>query len=121
MGGANLHTLLGVRYPKVTLEHFLQKKVKRLEDTIIPTAFDGLGLICGADDILGSANPTHFQKHRLLREIEDLPTDFVILDLGTQELLVVLGIGQLGQQFSVFLFNPGVQPAKLKPICSSLL
>jgi flagellar biosynthesis protein FlhG len=82
LGGANLHTLLGVRYPPVTMEHFLLKKVARLEDTVIPTAFDGLGLICGADDILGSANPTYAQKIRLLQEIEDLPTDFVILDLG---------------------------------------
>jgi flagellar biosynthesis protein FlhG len=82
LGGANLHTLLGVRYPSVTLEHFLLKKVARLEDTIIPTRYAGLGLICGADDILGSANPTHFQKIRLLEEIDNLPTDFVFLDLG---------------------------------------
>jgi flagellar biosynthesis protein FlhG len=82
LGGANLHTLLGVRYPAVTLEDFLQKKVRRLEDAVIPTAFDGLGLICGADDILGSANPTHTQKIKLLQEIADLPADFVLLDLG---------------------------------------
>jgi len=25
LGGANLHTLMGVRYPHVTLEHFLTK------------------------------------------------------------------------------------------------
>ncbi len=82
LGGANLHTLLGLRHPPVTLDHFLLKKVARLEDTIIPTAFEGLGLICSADDILGLANPTYAQKIRLLQEIEDLPTDFVLLDLG---------------------------------------
>jgi flagellar biosynthesis protein FlhG len=82
LGGANLHTLLGVRYPAVTLEDFLQKKVKRLEDAVIPTPFSGLGLICGADDVLGSANPTHTQKIKLLQEIGDLPADFVFLDLG---------------------------------------
>jgi flagellar biosynthesis protein FlhG len=82
LGGANLHTLLGVRHPAVSLEHFLVKKVARLEDTIIPTRYEGLGLICGADDVLGSANPTHFQKIRLLEEIGNLPTDFVFLDLG---------------------------------------
>ena len=37
LGGANLHTLMGVRYPHVTLEHFLTKKVAQLEDTIIET------------------------------------------------------------------------------------
>ncbi|MDI6853543.1 MAG: P-loop NTPase [Deltaproteobacteria bacterium] len=82
LGGANLHTLLGVRYPAVTLEDFLQGKLKRLEDAVIPTAYEGLGLICGADDILGSANPTHSQKIKLLQEIADLPADFVLLDLG---------------------------------------
>ena len=82
LGGANLHTLMGVRYPHVTLEHFLMKKVDRLEDTIIPTQVEGIGLICGADDILGSANPTYSQKIRLLNQIEALPAQYVLLDLG---------------------------------------
>lgn len=82
LGGANLHTLMGVRYPHVTLEHFLLKKVNRLEDTIIQTEVDGIGLICGADDILGAANPTYYQKIRLLNQIEALPAQYVLLDLG---------------------------------------
>jgi flagellar biosynthesis protein FlhG len=82
LGGANLHTLMGVRYPSVTLENFLLRKVSRLEDIIIPTQVEGIGLICGADDILGAANPTYAQKLRLLKEIEDLPAQFVLLDLG---------------------------------------
>jgi flagellar biosynthesis protein FlhG len=98
LGGANLHTLLGLRYPPVTLEHFLMKKVARLEDTIIPTTFDGLGLICGADDILGSANITYTQKVRLLQEMEDLPTDFVLLDLGAGTSFNILDL---------FIHSPG--------------
>jgi flagellar biosynthesis protein FlhG len=82
LGGANLHTLMGVRYPHVTLEHFLLKKVPRLEDTVIQTEVEGIGLICGADDILGSANPTYSQKIRLLNQIEELPAQYVLLDLG---------------------------------------
>ena len=82
LGGANLHTLMGVRYPGVTLEHFLLRKVSRLEDTVIPTKVEGIGLICGADDILGAANPTYAQKLRLLKQIEELPAQFVLLDLG---------------------------------------
>lgn len=98
LGGANLHTLLGVRYPSVTLEHFLLSKVARLEDTIIPTRYAGLGLICGADDVLGSANPTHSQKIRLLEEIDHLPTDFVFLDLGAGTSFNVLDL---------FNYSPG--------------
>ena len=82
LGGANLHTLMGVRYPHVTLEHFLLKKVKRLEDTIIQTQVENIGLICGADDLLGAANPTYFQKIRLLNQIETLPAQYILLDLG---------------------------------------
>ena len=43
---------------------------------------EGIGLICGADDILGAANPTYAQKLRILKQIEDLPADLVLLDLG---------------------------------------
>jgi flagellar biosynthesis protein FlhG len=82
LGGANLHTLMGVRYPHVTLEHFLTKKVARLEDTVIETAVEGIGLICGADDLLGAANPTYSQKIRLLNQIEELPAQYVLMDLG---------------------------------------
>jgi flagellar biosynthesis protein FlhG len=82
LGGANLHTLMGVRYPPHTLEDFLLKRVSRLEDIIIDTQIEGIGLICGADDILGAANPTYAQKVRILNQIEDLPADLVLLDLG---------------------------------------
>ena len=82
LGGANLHTLMGVRYPHITLEHFLTKKVTRLEDTIIETPVEGIGLICGADDLMGAANPTFSQKVRLLQQIEDLPAQYVLFDQG---------------------------------------
>jgi flagellar biosynthesis protein FlhG len=82
LGGANLHTLMGVRYPHVTLEHFLTKKVTRLEDTVIETAVEGIGLICGADDLMGAANPTFAQKIRLLQQIEELPAQYVLFDQG---------------------------------------
>jgi flagellar biosynthesis protein FlhG len=82
LGGANLHTLMGLRVPPVTLEDFLMAKVSSLADVVVETPFDGIRLICGADDILGAANPTFSQKIRLLRELEDLPADFVLIDLA---------------------------------------
>jgi flagellar biosynthesis protein FlhG len=81
LGGANLHTLMGVRFPPCTLEDFLLNRVARLEDLIIDTPVEGIGLICGADDILGAANPTYAQKVRIFKQIEDLPVDLVLLDL----------------------------------------
>ena len=82
LGGANLHTLLGMRYPEVTLEDFLMRRVERLEDTVVSTQINNIGLICGSDDILGAANPTYAQKIRLVQQIEALAADFVFLDLG---------------------------------------
>ncbi len=82
LGGANLHTLMGVRYPAFTLEDFILKRVERLEDIVIDTQVEGIGLICGADDIMGAANPKFAQKIRLLNQLEDLPADLVFLDLG---------------------------------------
>jgi flagellar biosynthesis protein FlhG len=82
LGGANLHTLMGIGHPEVSLGHFLNKKLARLEDTIIATGIEGIGLICGADDLLGGANPTYTQKIRLLDQIEELPADYVLMDLG---------------------------------------
>jgi flagellar biosynthesis protein FlhG len=82
LGGANLHTLMGMRYPQVTLEDFLYKRVSHLEDVILKTQVEGVGIICGANDLLGAANPTYSQKLRLIQQIEALPADFIFLDLG---------------------------------------
>ena len=82
LGGANLHTMMGIRFPEVTLEDFLLRRVTRLEDILLPTSLEGISLVCGADDLLGAANPTYSQKMRFFKDLESLPADYVLLDLG---------------------------------------
>ncbi|HVO31957.1 MAG TPA: P-loop NTPase [bacterium] len=82
LGGANLHTTLGVPSPRATLGEFIQRKIENLEDIVTETPIPNLGLISGAYDFLGAANPKHAQKIRLLRKIQSLDYDFVLLDLG---------------------------------------
>jgi len=82
LGGANLHTLLGIRYPSPTLDDFINRRVEALADVALETALPNVRLICGADDILGLANPKWAQKMRLLRQLEAIEADFVMLDLG---------------------------------------
>jgi flagellar biosynthesis protein FlhG len=82
LGGANLHTCLGVPSPKSTLGEFIHRKVEELHEVITETPIPNLGLISGAYDFLGAANPKHAQKIRLLRKIQGLDYDYVILDLG---------------------------------------
>jgi flagellar biosynthesis protein FlhG len=82
LGGANLHTCLGMQPPKRTLSDFVERKVTKLEEVITPTPIERLGLISGALDFLGAANPKYTQKLRLLREVARLDVDCVIIDLG---------------------------------------
>jgi len=82
LGGANLHTCLGIPAPDVTLSDFLTNPNTRIEDVILRTSLDNLMLISGAQDFLGVANPKYSQKFRLLRAIQSLNVDYVVLDLG---------------------------------------
>jgi len=82
LGGANLDTLLGCTRPERTLADFFARNVAKLGDLAVPTGVEGLSLIAGDADTLGSANPQHAHKEKLIRHIRDLECDTVILDLG---------------------------------------
>jgi flagellar biosynthesis protein FlhG len=82
LGGANLHTTLGLDVPKRTLSDFIERKVERIDDVITPSGIENLGLVSGALDDLDVANPRHAQKMRLLRHVQLLDVDYAILDLG---------------------------------------
>lgn len=82
LGGSNLHTLTGIRYPMHTLSDFINRDVEYIDDVIIDTPIDNMRLICGADDILGIANPKYTQKTRIFNALKKLDADYIILDLG---------------------------------------
>jgi flagellar biosynthesis protein FlhG len=90
LGGANLHTCLGVDAPRRTLSDFVEHRVERIEDVVTPTAIPNLGLVSGAMDHLDAANPKYAQKMRLLRHIQTVDADTAILDLGAGTHLNVL-------------------------------
>lgn len=83
LGGANLHTCLGIDLPETSLSDFVSRRVETIEETIVDTSIDGLGLISGAQDFLGSANIKYTQKLRVLRRIKQLKSDIILLDLGS--------------------------------------
>lgn len=82
LGGANLHTLLGVPRPRWTLSDFLSGRVRELSEVLCPTAVPGLSLVSGARAVLEMANPKHAQKQKLLRHLRRLPVSHVFVDLG---------------------------------------
>jgi flagellar biosynthesis protein FlhG len=82
LGGANLHTFVGVERPRVTLGDLFEKRVAQLSDVVVETAVAGLGLVSGEGDPSWIANPRPAQKSRLLHQVQELPVDYLVVDLG---------------------------------------
>ena len=83
LGGANLHSFLGVGFPELSLSDLLQRRVEHIDDVTIPTAYQGVSLISGAFDTLSAVSPKYAQKIRLLRQIASTGADYTFLDLGS--------------------------------------
>lgn len=82
LGGANLHTTLGVSIPDATLSDYLTKKVARFEDLLTPTLIENLFIISGAQDDVGMANLKQMHKNKILNKLSELDADYILLDLG---------------------------------------
>ena len=82
LGNANMHTCLGLKYPGRTLINFLNGDIKDLNNIVIDTPIYNLKLISGCGGIVGSANPWHTQRIKLIRHLEQLHVDNIVLDLG---------------------------------------
>ncbi len=82
LGGANLHTVLGIPNPKRTLSDFLTRAVNRLDEVTAPTTHPNLRFVSGSKALLDMANPRFTQKERIIRHLLELDADIVLLDLG---------------------------------------
>ncbi|MEK6704951.1 MAG: P-loop NTPase [Bdellovibrionota bacterium] len=82
LGGANLHTALGIDLPKNTLSDFFSNRVGTLTECLIPSGVSRLDIISGAQDSTDVANISSAQKARLLNNLLTLQSDYLVLDLG---------------------------------------
>ncbi|MCY4524049.1 MAG: P-loop NTPase, partial [Halobacteriovoraceae bacterium] len=82
LGGANLHTCLGIPIPEQTLSDYINKKVKCFDDLLTGTPIQNLKIISGAQDDMGMANLKTTQKNKILAQLREIDTDFLLLDLG---------------------------------------
>ena len=82
LGGANLHTCLGLPSPARTLADFIQRRLDTIEEALTETGAPGLRLLSGAGDLLTAANIKHMQKVRILNRIRGLDVDVVLIDIG---------------------------------------
>ncbi len=82
LGGANLHTFLGMGQPRDSLSDLFRTQGKKLQEVILATPFDNLWLISGARALLNIANLNYLQKNKMIRQIFSLPADHIFIDLG---------------------------------------
>lgn len=83
LGGSNLHTVLGIRNRHPGVGHFINDRSIHLRELVIPTDEERLFLIPGDGLLAGTANLPYWRKQALIRELSELPADFVIIDLGS--------------------------------------
>jgi len=82
LGGANLHTFLGVKNRHSGIGGYVYKKEDKLESLLVNTHMEGLYLIPGDSLLPGTANLPFFRKQKIIREINNLTADYIILDLS---------------------------------------
>lgn len=82
LGGANLHTCLGLPIPSTTLSDYISGKVTRFEDLLVSTPITNLKIISGAQDELGMANLKNMHKNELIQKLQELDADYILFDLG---------------------------------------
>jgi flagellar biosynthesis protein FlhG len=82
LGASNAHTMLGLRGVSRGIGTFLSVPRTRFEDIVLPTEYTGLSFVPGDAEVPGVASLRAAQKNRLIRCLQALPADFLILDLG---------------------------------------
>lgn len=82
LGIPNLHNYLRMNRPVTTLDDFISNKTKRLTDVIIDTPLKNLKFISGGTNLVGIANIPYAKKQKLIRQINRLEADIIMVDLG---------------------------------------
>lgn len=82
LGGANLHSCVGVPNNNPGIGSYINGGVSKLEDLIVATEYSRLYFIPGDQMIPGAANLPYYRKVNIIRDLGRLVADYVILDLG---------------------------------------
>jgi len=90
LGGANLHHFLGIPPPGENLYHFLREKSDFSK--VIVSVKNNLDFLSGSSDVLGMVHIKNYEKGKILRSIEQVDYDYVVIDLGAGSSYNVLDI-----------------------------
>lgn len=82
LGGANLHTLLGIKNRHAGIGGLVYRTEPSVESLVMETGIPRLFFIPGDTLLPGTANMEFFMKRKIIRGLSTLPADYVIMDLG---------------------------------------
>jgi flagellar biosynthesis protein FlhG len=82
LGGANLHTCLGLKTPQLTISDFISGRVTDFTALSTPTEYPNLNFIGGFNDALNIADLSREDRLRLNKALRTIKSQYVILDLG---------------------------------------
>ncbi len=82
LGGADLNVLLNIHQPQHSLKDYLDRTVTDIEDILQVTPTTNFQVLLNGSDIISVSNPNWNDKMRLIRGIQSLNADYVIVDLG---------------------------------------
>ena len=103
--GANLHTILGVAAPRLSLADYVAQRERDLRRLQVDTAIPGLRLIAATGAPPDDAQPASWNRIELLEQIRKLPADCVLVDLGAGAHPAVLDYFLVGD-LALLVFTP---------------
>lgn len=97
LGASNLHLAIGQQANKVGLGTYLSETTP-FEDIITPTSYKNVSFIAGDAEIPGLTALTAAKKNALIKKLQNIETDYLILDLGAGTHLTILDMFLLSPQ-----------------------
>lgn len=82
LGGANLHTLLGLKNNQAGLGTYITKQETDFSNLLQATGIPSLQFIAGDCHYPGVANMDFLTKQKIIKKIQALNADYIIMDLG---------------------------------------
>ncbi len=97
IGASNLHLAFGIQIPKVALGTFLSG-ASQFNDIIIPSGYKNVRFIAGDSEIPGLTAIPYSKKRSLIKHLQSIDADYLILDLGAGTHLSILDLFLLSPQ-----------------------
>jgi len=103
---SNVETVLGASFDSKLDDFFYQKGTKDLHRILCRTDFENLRVVPGTTGLLDVANPRYQQKVALIRELQQLDADLIIVDLDAGAHLNTLDFFLMTETNGVLVITP---------------